>query len=255
MKKFTFLLLSSAILLFAVQLQITPDKRVEVTRSDASALKSFLKEFFHFYITENGAYDLVKKNRVLANQYLKEYPLREDDISYLKIQIERYLADKYVKQIQKKEQIDEKVLLSYYLDHKNNFKKLPKVDTVLFLFNDPDKAIVFYEKVKGKDYAYAQTLAKELNATVKHYGWRTIDKLKHPTREFVEKSKKSNYFLPPLVLNPYSAGVLYVKEYKAQEGYRPFEDVKDEIRELLWKETFVKVRNRLLKEYGASDDE
>jgi len=250
MKNFA-LLFFVATLSFALQVDIHPDNKITVTNQDKDALKSFLAKFYRFHIRDQGALNLVKGNRVLANEYVKSHQLSKADKTYITIQIEQYLADKFVQDFQRRNTISDKVALSYYLDHKDDFKKSDQVDTVLFVFNDPEKAVDFYTQVKGKDLSYAQNLAKEYNATIKDIGYKKIDEVKYPTRAFLEKNKKSNYFLPPIILNTSSADVLYVRSYKKGNGYKPFKEVKEDIIKLLRKKTFLKERDKLLKKYGV----
>jgi len=250
MKNFA-LLFFVATLSFALQVDIRPDKNIAVSGQEKDILKYYLFNQYRFRINDQGAMNIVKENRILANEYIKQNRLNKFDKYNILIRIEQYLADQFVKSFQEQKKIDEKVVMSYYLDHKNDFKKPDQVDTVLFVFNDPEKAVDFYTQVKGKDLSYAKNLAKEYNATIKDIGYKNIDEVKYPTRAFLEKNKKSNYFLPPIVLNASSADVLYVRSYRKENGYKPFKEVKEDIIKLLRKKTFLKERDKLLKKYGA----
>ena len=239
--------------LFAIQFELKPDNNITIKSNDVEALKSFLLKNLGFHIKEDGAYNITRDNRLLANAYLKKHTLSDYDQSYIKVIIERYLADLYVDLMQKREKIDEKILLSYYYDNKDKFKEDDKVDIVLFIFPNAEDAIQFYVKGKNKTLQELKKIAKQFNALVKDVGIKSIVEIRYPTRTFLEKIKKSHYLLPPTIYSPNSADVLYVKEYKRISGYKPFSVVRDNILRILRKKTFVKERNILLRQYGLKE--
>ena len=238
--------------LFAIEVEVRPDKDTNITISitEKNALKDFVKSTMNFVLRDEAAYRLAKENRALANEYLKQKKLSSYDLARIVEETEMYLATQLVKSIQRKINLSDKVLFSYYMDNKDRFKKSDEADIVLIFFNKYDDAAKFYENVKNRDFSYANQLAKEYNATIKDYGFKKVAELKSPTKEYLLQYKKAGVFLPPVVLSPNSVSVLYVKEYKVGKGYKDFEDVKEDIRKFLYNKTFLRERNKILKKYG-----
>ena len=248
----SFLLFIMIIPLFGIEVKIFPDKDTNITISilEKNALKKFVKSTMNFELLDEGAYKIAKENRALANEYLKQKKLSSYDIARIKTEIEMYLANHFIEDIQKNVKIPEKILMSYYLDNKNKFKKVDEASIVLIFFNNYDNAAKFYENVKNRDYPYAKTLANEYNATIKEYGFKKITKLKSPAKDYLLQFKKAGIFLPPVVLSPNTVSILYVKKYKIGKGYQDFEDVKEDIRKFLYNKTFLRERNKILRKYG-----
>ena len=238
--------------LFAVEVEVRPDKDTNITISitEKNALKDFVKSTMNFILRDEGAYKIAKENRALANEYIKQKKLSSYDFARIKVEIEMYLATRFVKDIQRNIKLSDDVLLSYYKDNKERFKKSDEADIVLIFFNNYDDAAKFYENVRNKDFSYAKQLAKEYNATIKDYGFKKVTEFKSPTKEYLLQYKKAGVFLPPVVLSPNSVSILYVKGYKVGKGYKDFEDVKEDIRKFLYNKTFLRERNKILKKYG-----
>ncbi len=253
MKKiFLWFLLFIVVPLFAIEVKVYPDRdtNISISITEKNALKDFVKSTMNFVLRDKGAYNIAKENRVLANEYIKRKKLLNYDLARIKVEAEMYLATQLVQDIQNNIKLSDKLLLSYYLDNKERFKKPDEADIVLIFFNNYDDAAKFYENVKNRDFSYAKQLVKKYNATIKDYGFKKITELKPPTKEYLLQYKKSGIFLPPVILAPKSISILYVKEYRIGKGYRNFEDVKEDIRKFLHNKTFLRERNKILKKYG-----
>ncbi len=250
MKKF-FLLFLCIPFLFGVELQLKPNKDMNVSTQDVEALKQYVLRVLHFHLSDKGARDIALDNRLLANEYLKKHnELSPFDKKYLQICVERYLADKMVQEYQNSIPVDEKVLLSYYLDHKEKYKKEPKIDEVLFWFDDAKKAIEFYLQVQGKNFEEAKKLAAKYGGRVEDRGGeKELSQFSQKVQEFIKKNPHPFYAMPPIILSPTVASVLYIKSYKEGEGYEPFEKVKNKIRQEILEKAFAKMRKELLAKY------
>jgi hypothetical protein len=250
---FVFFLLFVS-LAYSVEIDVRPSNTIKVDSKDVDLFKYYLKKVYRIYIPEYGAKKIAEENRILANEFLKNYGLSENDKRYLKLITEKYLSEKFVEKFQKENaHLDEKVLLSYYLDNKDKFKNEDEVYVVMFAFDNPEKAIRFYNasNESNKKYEEVEKLAKELNATIKEKGWVSVKKIKQPFRSIIEKKKKGGLALFPEMVSSNSFIVLYSKEYKKREGYKPFEKVRKTIEQFLLKETFNDFRNQLLKKYKS----
>ena len=249
MKKILFFVLLTSFL-FGVELHITPQKDINITSQDVDALKEYVLRTLKFHLSEKGAKRIVLDNRLLANEYLKKYKLSPFDKKYIQICVERYLADKMVQEYQKSIPIDEKVLLSYYLDHKEKYKKELKIEAVLFWFDDAKKAIDFYIQAQGKSFEGAKKLAQKLKGVMQEMGGvKPLSKFSQKVQKFIEKNPYVGYAMPPVIISPNSASVLYIKSYETEQGYKPFEDVKEQVKQEILQKAFAKMRNELLAKY------
>ena len=249
MKKILFFVLLTSFL-FGVELHIAPQKDINITSQDVDVLKQYVLRTLNFHLSEKGAKRIALDNRLLANEYLKKYKLTPFDKKYLQICVERYLADKMVQEYQKSIPIDEKVLLSYYLDHKEKYKKEPKIDEVLFWFDDAKKAIEFYLQVQGKNFEEAKKLAAKYGGRVEDRGGeKKLSQFSQKVQEFIKKNPHPYYAMPPIIFSPTAASVLYIKSYKKAQGYEPFEHVKDKVKKEILQKAFAKMRKELLAKY------
>ena len=234
---------------FAIEIQLFPDKKINVTRSDLGEYKTYIKKKYNYVITDNeGAKKLIRENRILANEFLKNGMYKKEK-EYIKIMLEDYLADKYVQNIQRSIKIPEKVLYSYYLDNKEKFKKPSQVNIIRFRFKTYDDAADFYNKARTLHNEQAiKKLAMQHNAQIKDYGWRNVTTLKKNFTSFIKKNEKS-YLIPPFIQNAQATNVYYIRDYKKEGDYYSFDKVKQKIRDILYAKTFEQKREEILKRY------
>ncbi|BCD63186.1 hypothetical protein NitYY0826_P27 (plasmid) [Nitratiruptor sp. YY08-26] len=238
MKRYFLAILLIATFSYGLQLSISPDKNVSVTKSDIDALKFYTKEKFHFIMNEDGAKKIAKENRILANAYLKEGLLTPFKKRVILIQVEKELADQYVKRLQKSIHLSEKVLKSYYYDHLKQFKKSDEVQLVQYRFKTFEDALTFYRNPK-----------KGLKYTKKNVGWKELNRIVNPYRAIISSTKVGGY-TPPFVVGKNTYDIFYVKNKKInKDSYIPFEKVKKNIAEILYKKTFDRAREKVLEKY------
>ncbi len=217
---------------FAIDVHVTKDKNISIDSKDVFAIQQYLQKTLNFHITESGAKNLVRENRILANKYI-DSPYFQKDRKYNQIAIEKLFADNYIQSLQNSIQIPERILKSYYLDHIEQYKKSDKVNLENFHFTDYKQALDFYQthetnKVKGRTI-----------------GWLGINELNDILRKFIKKNKE-NYLLPPIVTKN-GIDVFWVKKYKQESGYQSFDKVKSSIKEYLFRKTFSKKREEILQ--------
>ncbi len=222
---------------YAVNIQLLPDKNPQITQQDVEALKAYVKEKYHFIMNESGAKRIAKDNRILANEFLKKGLLSPFERNLIRVELEKRLADKMVKNIQKNIKISDDVIRSYYEDHIDEFKEPDKIKIVSHTFDSYEKAIDFYKGNKGNP------------GKKKDLGIKEVDSLKAPYRGFIEKGKE-NYCIPPIVLGKKKYNVLCVEKYIDNSSkHIPYPKVKKRIKNILYKKTFSKERAKILEQY------
>ena len=97
-------------------------------------------------------------------------------------------------------------------------------------------------------------IKKDANISILDIGWKKFSELKDTTKSFIKKGKK-DYFLPPFIIAPNRVEILYVKDYQEGKGYKNFDEVKDQIRQILYQKAFVKERDRILHQLESTYEE
>ena len=236
-------------LIYGVELSVKPDQNgtdAPPSQSDIRELNGYYHKYFNIRISPKGAKRLVKENRALANAYLRRYGLDPQVEDRLRVISEFVLADEMVQRIQRSIQIPPEVVHSYYLDHLDQFKRDDKVKMRSFLFKTPDDAMAFYMENKG------ESSLKRLEEAAKKYSLETLRDYKEAPlkalspylRSHIKKGKKG-YLLPPQ-LSPSRYEVFYVEEYKEEKGYKPFDEVKEEIEKQLHQKRYIRDRKKII---------
>jgi len=228
--------------LHAIDIKVQPDKNIQVLPSDVFAMKNFLKKKYHFIATnDDGVRKLVKENRILANEYLKAGKL---NMNLLKVELEKRFADAYVRDLQKKIKIPQKVLKSYYYDHLKEFKQSPKVEIVRYSFNTYENAEKFYRQFKNNK----QINVSDFNGTEKDIGIVDLDRVREPLKGLAQEYKKG-YVSPPYIWSKDRYDVYYIKNFIKRGKYKKFDEVKEDIKKILYDRTFVKEREKIISSH------
>ena len=235
------ILLSIVIYVFSIDVHVTKDKKITIENSDIMALQQYFQKILNFHITEEGAKNLVRDNRILANKYI-ESPYFSKDKKYNQIIIEKIFADNYIQHIQSSIRLPQKILKSYYLDHIEQYKKSDKIFLELFHFSNYQQALNFYQNPLQD----RNNIGKG-----KTIGWVSIKNINSILKSLLKKGQE-NYFLPPIVTKD-GIDVFWVKKYKKESGYQGFDTVKSQIKEYLLKKTFVKKREEILRKITGNE--
>ena len=235
---------------YAVQIEVSSDTQIKVTPNELSIYKKYIKEKYHYIITDDkGARKLLEENKKLANAFIKSKYFNTSERLYLKIMIEDYLADRYVKKLQQSIKIPKKVVFSYYLDNKEKFKQKDKVYIIGYAFKNYKNAMEFYRQAyQLHDDSKIDILAKRYGGVKKDYGWKDVSSLKKSFSSFIQKGQ-THYLIPPFIHDRHHIRVYYIRGYKRGRGYIPFEKVRKQIEEILYAKTFEKKREEILKHY------
>ena len=231
----------------AIEINIQPDKKIDISNADINALKRYLLRKFHFHISPEGAKKIVKENRVLANEYLKKGLLTPTEKERLKIELETRFADEFVEHMQRTIKIPEETLKSYYYDHIKDFKNSDQANLVRYRFKDYKNALAFYEAAK-KNEDTIDRLLKKYGGKEMFKGEIHVEKLREPLRSFVKNSAPKS-FIPPIALRADAVDVYLIRSYKKNPKYKPFKEVKDKIEDILYKQTFKKERDKIIEKY------
>jgi hypothetical protein len=254
MRKYIWMILLSLLssTLYAIEIQIKPDDKITVSTGDVNALKSYLKKKYRFHISEKGAKKVVKENRILANEYLRQGLFRNDEKKRLQIEIETRFADEFVEHLQRKIKISPEVVKSYYYDHLDEYKESDEVGLERFRFKNFQDAMKFYEEASSQPDERERILSK-YNGKKIYKGEVKKERLRESISSFITKDAVGT-FLPPMIGRADAVDVYYVYSYRPAKGHKPFEKVKKEIEDLLYKKTFAKEREKILSKYLQEED-
>ena len=233
--------------IFALDITIKPSKNYnQVSQADIKAMQEYVKRKYHLFLYKKSAKNAVIDSRILSNEYFKKGLFTPKEKKKLQIELEMRYADKYIDYLQRKIKIPEKVLRSYYYDNIEKFKADPEVQFIRYRFDNYKDANNFYQDLLISKNP--KKIIEKYHPKIHQEPFVKVAKLKEPYRSFVQP-QKSGYPLPPVVVKKNVYDVFYVKNYKQENRYKPYENVKKEIEDLLYKQTFAKKREEILKEY------
>jgi len=236
MKKFLLTTIISTTITLGIELSISPDKEkeVEVKEKELKMTQNILgkkKKKISRYIREN---------RMLANLYLKKYAKEgnkkwEEFLQFKKLNIEEALSNMLIDINQSKQSIDEKVIKSYYIVHRNDFKKPKTLELKLYSSQDYKKAVHIYTTLKKEGNYTSLPVPKEMNLS--------ISQVFPYIRDLFKNAKKGD-ILPPLFFKD-SFIIFQVKDIKPEE-IMDFKEVKEDIKSILFYKTREKIRKEIL---------
>ena len=223
--------------LFAIQIEIFPDKDSKnVSSEEISTLISNMASK-GIVIDKQNAKKYILENRLLANTFLKQHKkVPKNILTNEKLHFEKTLADAYIKEYQRKIRLSDDVLKSYYLTHKKDFFTIRKISFVPFYFDNFDKANDFYQKNKKN---------KHLQIPKDHQIFSlTTDRIDPLVFEVIEKNKP-NKLTPPFFYHGRYV-VLYIQQDIPSKQIL-YKDAKESIRKILLQKTAVRAKKELLK--------
>ena len=245
MFKYFLLISATTIFLSAVEVDIKADKKIIVDADETGTLIN-MGQSENIQIDKKDAKRLIEENRKIADLFLLEAHLPQPYLTSLRLNVEKQLANMMTKQYSEKFELSDEVLRSYYLAEKDKFYKEKQIQIEVLKFSDFETALQAYracEKSPESSGAYAEKQGIEvIKQSVDVHNLHV--QLKSQLRE----NDESNYLLPPQV---WGDGFIVVRiAGYIQKGYRPYDTVKDEIREKLVVENDRNARKALLKEYS-----
>jgi len=233
-------------LVYGIELSVAPDRNTTPpSPAEVEALSGYYYKYFKIRIAPEGVKRLVRENRALANAYLERYGLDPQIQERLRVVGEFLLANEMVERMQRSVQIPKEVVHSYYLDHLDRFKREDRVKLYSFLFPTPEDAIAFYLQNKGESsLEKLKKAAKEHSFTIFRDYKETPVKALDPFLKANIKEGQGSYLLPPRLSSQYE--VFYVQSYTKGQGYKPFEEVREEIERELRQKRYLQDRKRIL---------
>ncbi len=239
MAKIFFIHLLMVHFLYGIELSVKSTERTYPNELEIDFLKNNLKSK-KIVIDDKEASRVLEENTILSNLLLKEYGLSKKLKTELKIDIEGKLADELVKQKERSIDVNDDVLLSYYKDKKKRFFSKNMVTMQVYMFEDFESALKvyqgFFQKPETLDkYADENNISKVTQSLI-------FDDIHPQIKGYLKETKEDNYIVPPQKWAK-NFIIVYVEKIDA-EHFKPFEEVKEEIKALLTNEN----RNRLKKE-------
>lgn len=181
----------------------------------------------------NKEIDAIKKN-IGDEQFTKA--LKEKEITldaFKKRTREKMLLAKFVENLAKEDSVSEEEMSAYYKDSQKPFMKPSRVFMKMMEFASEAEAMATAEDMKKNIIDFddmAKKLADENKASVTDYGWVTPDFFSHSMADAIKNLKVGRHGGPYKGQKSYF--LIKVKE-KEDEGIAKFDEVKDNIRNIL----------------------
>lgn len=239
------MLLTSILLLNAIDITVKPEKNYETTPNEIELLKASMIQQ-RIMISPEQAKNLISENRYLCEEYLKNNTIPENILINFKLELEKHIASYVIEDIQKKIIIDDDTIRSYYVSHTNEFIESEQITLSLYRFENFDNALDFYSKYKSNIHGI-EKYSKEHNISVRvqEVSSKQIDPY---LRNMINHARENPpYLMPPQFFYDHYS-ILHVSD-KKKESVKPYDNVKKEIEDLLHKKALQRQKNELLKPY------
>lgn len=254
-KKFIWLATLLPALLVGGEYCYKPPKKPVVTPQDLNTVAKVFPTLAH--APEENKRDLLLQNRVFTKAFFDEYKLDDDLKHQLDLSFENDVSSLYVRLMKNKIHPSEKVLKSFYLDHRESFVPTATIRYHLIVTDSEPKAYDAYHAIvnEGKDF---ETVAKKYSVDPSgKFGGKqprvTTSALIPPLRMWVKSAKSGDISHPIAVGNRYF--IVKLDEKKLNDT--SYEHLKPDIKELLTNvyisQHIKEEYNRLKKKYGVDE--
>lgn len=218
----------------------------EKNESRIQAFEYYLKTEEHFVAKDPKELDQkLQEDWLLANRLIRE-GMTDFEKGRVVNALNRFMAKMEIKRIQDAVKIPDDVPMSYYIEHKNNYKLKPVFSFVLYSFKTFDDALAFYSYASVHAKAEVDQYATDNNISTRPYVApenRTL-----PALRLMMKDKASvDYFTYPVLIKR-NFNVIYVDGIEERSGYMPYGKVKNHILSVLFKETYLRAREKAIDE-------
>lgn len=214
----------------ALEIKIYPSSKIHPTQEEISVLQNMLKQRGVTIKDKETIKKRIQENRILANTYLQKYGIPKKLKLSHKLDMEEEIADLFIhKNIQLK--LNDQILRSYYTMHQKRFYTPKRLSLILYEFKNFHQALQAYK-------------AKNFKTLKSHEIILEINQLSLYIRPFFENLQEGE-ITPPL----YFKGRFIVFKVKKiiPKKLKPFEDVKQEIKQILIDKAYATYRKQLLQ--------
>ncbi len=243
-----FILLLSS--LYAIEIDISLSNSTDVDAVDVERFKVMLQKR-NMGISDEGAKNAIKENRILANAYMKEYGIPDLLKIEMQIILEEKLRNMLVRKEKEKIEINNDVLLSYYKNHKDEFYKSEEITFNVYNFKNYEDAHSFYNKNRN-NYTEIDSYVKDNNIT-KISETMLKSKLHKELRALLKDGNVTKYITPPEFFNKKYMILDVVSIQKAK--ILPFDKVKEKVRKSLLSKINQDTKTKLLAKYKKNGKE
>lgn len=234
--------------LSAITLNIGLDDGAPITTAEKEAFIADTRQKQRITIDKKEAERILTENRRLADGWIKEDGLTENELLKIRFDLERAFSERLIRKHQEKIEIDDDVLKSYYMANKDEFVYGTGVSFKAYTFGAFNEAAAFYAKFKD-NYSSIPEYVNENNITVVESTRNTLSSL-HPVIEsMLLDHNKTNYITAPGRFKGKFV-VLDVLEFTEDIVHPYNKAVKKNIRNKLYYKTKSKSREMLLEKYA-----
>lgn len=214
----------------SISYQVPTD--VKISSTDLKVYKDIFSP--SNFVTDSKIKKRLLKNRVFTKAFFEQTKLDNKELNgVVTLAFEQIFSDLYERELVRKNLPDEKVLKSFYLDHKNSFKVVDSFSVSTVVFDSLNEADEFYLKFK-EDSSFMDKVIADKNSYLdikdsEHYKNVKLTNFAPQVRKWLRKHKTGD------ISEPIKVGHFYFinridKVFKNDSKY---ETLKDDIKKTL----------------------
>ena len=194
MKKISTIFLTSIFIYANSTICYENPKNIKVSKEEIRIYKNNITN--GNILSDKAIKETLLKNRLFSKAFLKKYNIDKKTKTLLNLSIENTLSNLYIKKLKQLNKPDDKVLKSFYLDHKDEFKPVEKVSISTIKVNSLKKADKIYLKLKQNPKLFEDIAKRESIDPQIHYKNISILRFNPFIREWIRNHKKGNISEP-----------------------------------------------------------
>lgn len=241
----------AAVTVAALDVKITPSKSTKVSQQEVSNFINYVKHNERVVLSEDVAKNVIEQNRLLSDAFLREKGLQPWELDNIRFGLEKTLSKRYIAEREKKIDVDDEVLESYYVSHLDKYRIGNTVDFEAYTFTKYHDALQMYKQYQsGK--SDAEAFAKEHNATIQKRHDFAVSNLDPALKYLLEDNASVPYLTVP---TRYRKKYIVLRINKVQkDALLAFKKVKGEIRNHLLAKTRARTRDELLESLRKTEE-
>jgi len=201
MKKISTIFLTSIFIYANSTICYEIPKNIKVSKEEIKIYKNSITN--GDILSDKTIKETILKNRLFSKAFLNRYKIDKKTKTLLNISIENALSNLYIEKLKQFNKPNDKVLKSFYLDHKDEFKPIEKVSISTIKVNSLKKADKIYLKLKQNPKLFEELAKRENLDPQIHYKDISILRFNPIVREWIRNHKKGDISEPIKIGNSF----------------------------------------------------